>query len=160
MIYIKGKRLTMTKATEQDASIMSKTEASPENAAYVCRWSPKFRIKKMKDPDILQFIILDENNEHVGFAIFSNMKNHLNEIELKRIIITKKGSGYGKEAIHLLQDLAFNKFCTRCMVVKTRAFNARAQHLYKITGFVPDMPDPCTCFHMTKEDYDRQRAEA
>ena len=94
-----------------------------------------------------------EDGTPIGFIIFRNMADVQTKLELKRIAIMEKGKGYGKEALLLAQKLAFDVFETKHLYLGTRANNVRAQNIYKATGFVPDMPDPCTKFHITEEDY-------
>lgn len=67
--------------------------------------------------------------------------------------IIEKGKGYGKEALYLAQKLAFEVFGTEYFFLGTREHNLRAQSIYKATGFIPAMPDPCTQFYITDEDY-------
>lgn len=74
-------------------------------------------------------------------------------MQLKRIVVIEKGKGYGKEALQLAQKLAFEVFGTKYLYLGTKAENLRAQSIYKATGFLPDMPDPCTQFHISLEDY-------
>lgn len=74
-------------------------------------------------------------------------------LELKRIAIMEKGKGYGKEALHLAQKLAFEVFGTKYFYLGTKENNLRAQSIYKATGFIPNMPDPCTQFYMTEKEY-------
>ena len=38
--------------------------------------------------------------------------------------------------------------------------NLRAQAIYTATGFVPDMPNPCTQFPMGVEEYGKMRSDA
>lgn len=59
--------------------------------------------------------------------IFRDMAKVKERMGLKRIAITEKG--------------------------RDTAENLRAQAVYKQTGFLPDMPDPCTQFHISLEDY-------
>ena len=63
------------------------------------------------------------------------------------------GKGYGKEALYLAQKLAIEIWGTKCLYLGTKEANLRAQSIYKATGFVADMPDPCTQFHMGVEEY-------
>ena len=76
-------------------------------------------------------------------------------VQLKRIAIIDKGKGYGKEILRMAQKMAFEIWNTKRLYLSTKEENLRAQSIYKSAGFVPDMPDPCTCFHMDREDYER-----
>lgn len=150
---IKGERLTIRKANIADADFMHSVELDEENSPWVGNWPLGFRIAKFGDRDFLQVIIEKENGTPVGFMIFCDMVKVKERMQLKRIAVIEKGKGYGKEALQLAQKLAFEVFGTKYLYLGTKAENLRAQSIYKSTGFLPDMPDPCTQFHISLEDY-------
>lgn len=124
------------------------------NAIAVANWPLGWRVAKFGDDDFLQTIIEKHSGEPIGFIIFRNMLHKEEAMELKRIAIMEKGKGYGKEALYLAQKLAFDIFCTEKLYLSTKLSNLRAQAIYKLTGFIPEMPDPCDHFHMNREDYE------
>lgn len=150
---IRGDRMVIRKACIADADYMSDVERDSDNSPWVANWPLGWRIAKFGDRDFLQTIIEKEDGTPIGFIIFRNMADVKTKLELKRIAIMEKGKGYGKEALLLAQKLAFDVFETKHLYLGTRENNVRAQNIYKATGFVPDMPDPCTKFHITEKDY-------
>lgn len=154
---IRGKRLVIRKAHISDADFMRSVELDEDNSPWVANWPLGWRIAKFGDNDFLQAIIEKEDGTAIGFIIFRDMLIKESKIQLKRIAIMEKGKGYGKEALHLVQELAFNVFATKQLYLSTKQNNLRAQRIYKATGFIPDMPDPCTKFHITDEDYRKSR---
>ena len=147
-ILIKGDRLTIRKACIEDAEFMRSVELDEDNSPWVADWPLGWRIAKFGDEDFLQTIIEREDGTPIGFIIFCDMKAVKEQFQLKRIAIIDKGKGYGKEALLLAQKLAFEVFGTKCLYLGTKEANLRAQSIYKATGFIPDMPDPCTRFHI------------
>lgn len=150
---IKGERLTIRTANISDAEFMSLVELDEDNAPWVGHWGLGWRIAKFGDKDFLQTVIEKEDCKPIGLIIFCDMLNMKNRIQLKRIAITDKGRGYGKEALYLAQKLAFEVFGTKYLYLGTKENNLRAQSIYKATGFIPDMPDPCTKFYITDKEY-------
>ena len=150
---IRGKRIVIRKANIEDADFMHAVELDEENAPWVGNWSLGWRIAKFGDKDFLQTIIEKEDGTPIGIIIFCDMLYLKTKLQLKRIAITEKGKGYGKEALYLAQKLAFEVFGTKYLYLGTKENNLRAQSIYKATGFIPDMPDPCTQFHITDKDY-------
>ncbi|MBQ9764981.1 MAG: GNAT family N-acetyltransferase [Lachnospiraceae bacterium] len=150
---IKGERIVIRKANIADADFMSDVERDSDNSPWVANWPLGWRIAKFGDKDFLQTILEKEDGTPIGFIIFRNMADVQTKLELKRIAIIEKGKGYGKEALLLAQKLAFDVFGTKYLYLGTREANVRAQNIYKTTGFIPDMPDPCTKFHITEKDY-------
>lgn len=152
-IIIQGERLVIREAHIEDSEFMSNVECHEDNSPWVANWPLGWRVAKFGDPDFLQVIVEREDGTPIGFVIFRDMLNKENAVQLKRIAIIDKGKGYGKETLHLAQKMAFEIFGTKRLYLGTKLENLRAQSIYKATGFTPDMPDPCTGFHMNREDY-------
>ena len=147
-VLIQGERLTIRKACIEDADFMKSVELDEDNSPWVANWPLGWRIAKFGDEDFLQTIIEREDGTPIGFIIFCDMRAVKEQMQLKRIAINDKGKGYGKEALLLAQKLAFEVFGTKTLYLGTKEANIRAQSIYKATGFIPDMPDPCTRFHI------------
>ena len=156
-ILVESDRLVIREAHIDDSDFMSGVEQDADNCPWVANWPLGFRIAKFGDADFLQVIVERRDGTPIGFIIFRDMLNKETAVQLKRIAILDKGKGYGKEALHLAQKLVFEVFDTQRLYLTTKKENFRAQSIYKATGFVADMPDPCTSFHIDREDYDRIR---
>lgn len=158
-VLIKGRRLTIRRACIADSDFMSAAELEEDNSPWIGHWPLGWRIARFGDDNFLQTMIEKENGAPVGFIIFCDMADRSEKIRLKRIVITEKGKGYGKEALYLAQRLAFDIFGTKYLYLSTKKENFRAQSVYKAAGFVPDKPDPCTRFHLSMEDYNERGQE-
>lgn len=156
-VLISGERLTIRKATLDDVDFMRSVELHPDNSDWVAHWPLGWRIAKFGDPDFLQTIVEREDGTPIGIIIFCDMYFRNERVQLKRIAILDKGKGYGKEALRLVQKLAFEVFGTKYLYLSTREQNLRAQSIYKKTGFIPETPDPCVRFHIALEDYEKQQ---
>lgn len=154
-VLIEGERLVLRKACIEDAEFMSRVEKDADNSPWVANWPLGWRIAKFGDGNFLQTILEKKDGTPIGFIIFCDMMNKEKRLQLKRIAIIEKGRGYGKESLYLAQKLAFEVWGTKCLYLGTKEANLRAQSIYKATGFVPDMPDPCTQFHMGVEEYEK-----
>ncbi len=148
---IRGERIVIRKANIADADFMSAVELDSDNSTWVGHWPLGWRIAKFGDDDFLQTIIEKGDGTPIGIIIFHDMLSVNTKLELKRIAILEKGKGYGMEALLLAQKFAFDVLGTRYLYLTTRPTNVRAQNIYKATGFTPEMPDPCTRFHIEKK---------
>lgn len=157
-VLIEGDRLVIRKAHIADADFMCSVELNEDNSPWVANWPLGWRVARFGDPDFLQVILELKDGTPIGFIIFRDMLTKEHAVQLKRIAIIDKGKGYGKEALHLAQKLAFDIFCTKRLYLSTKLENLRAQSIYKATGFTPEMPDPCNCFHMDLADYKEKLA--
>ncbi len=152
-VVIQGERLIIREANIDDSEFISDVERDEDNSPWVANWPLGWRVAKFGDEDFLQVIIELNDGTPIGFIIFREMLSKEKAVELKRIAIIDKGKGYGKEALYLAQKMAFEIFHTQRLHLSTKMSNLRAQSIYKATGFVADMPDPCTSFHMDRDDY-------
>lgn len=150
---IRGERLVIRKARISDADFMQSVELNPDNAPWVANWPLGWRISKLGSEEFLQTVIEKVDGTPIGLLIFRGMRTVQEKLELKRIALIEKGKGYGKEALYLAQKFAFEVLETPYLYLGTKENNLRAQSIYKATGFTQDMPDPCTSFHITAEDY-------
>ena len=66
----------------------------------------------------------------------TGLKNPNHKIELKRLIITDKGKGYGKETLRLIKSLTFGQLGAHRLWLDVRSNNPRAKHVYESEGFV------------------------
>jgi diamine N-acetyltransferase len=129
--------LRETKVEDLDYVLL--TETYPENKQYVGQWEYAKHNLALKDGDILHIIIEDcTNHKSVGYAILAGIKNQNKALELRRIVISEKGNGYGKSTLSLLKELAFEKFDFNRLWLDVRLKNERAQSVYKLTGFVEE----------------------
>lgn len=106
---IKSKRLYLEKAKTTDIEAIMYMEQAKENRNFVWQGTYKEHEEEIINEDFYFFVIKEkENNETVGFVL-SHLDNKSDRFELRRLVITKKGMGYGKEVMHALLEFAFEK---------------------------------------------------
>lgn len=79
-------------------------------------------------------IFTKPNNELIGHVILADIKTK--QIEFRRIVISKKGLGYGNHAIKLIKEICYEKFNADKIWLDVYSDNIRAIKLYKKYGFV------------------------
>lgn len=57
-------------------------------------------------------------------------------IEFKRLVVTRKGAGYGRAAVRLVKRAAFERQNAHRLWLDVLDFNVRARRLYETEGFV------------------------
>ena len=89
------------------------------------------------NPNVLHLLALDKrDNRLIGFAILTGLPNPNYRIELKRLVITDKGKGYGKGTLSLIKSLTFGQLGAHRLWLDVRSNNPRARHVYESEGFV------------------------
>ena len=106
---IETKRLYIMDATEADIETIIELESHKDNRNFV--WIGTFEQHKaeIEDKNHLLFVFKrKEDNLTVGFALIRlDFKSEI--FELRRIAISDKGLGYGKEAMKALMKYAFEE---------------------------------------------------
>jgi len=147
-------RLRLRTANIDDYDFINMAERDKDSTNWVGNWSLCTRIEKFGDNNFLQTIVETNEGISVGFIDFRDML-HDTQMELKRVVITDKGKGYGKEAMYLSQKFAFEVLGKNRLYLDTKADNLRAQHVYHSTGFTLVNPENIAYFHIFKEDYSK-----
>jgi len=145
-------RLRLRTANIEDYDFIDIAERDEDSTSWVGNWPLGLRIEKFGDNNFFQTIVETDESRAVGFIDFRDML-HDTQVELKRIVITEKGRGYGKEAMYLSQKFAFEFLNRDRLHLATKVENVRAQHVYHSTGFTLTNPDNIASFHIFKDDY-------
>jgi diamine N-acetyltransferase len=129
-----------------DLDYVLAAEQNQENNLYVTSWSREQHVETLTNPNFAHLIVeiepiektnqLDTLDVRVGYIILQGLENPHQNIELVRLVITKKGQGYGRGTIELIKEIAFNKYQAHRLWLDVKEFNYRAQSLYKSAGFV------------------------
>ncbi|MEO0934330.1 MAG: GNAT family protein, partial [Cyanobacteria bacterium J06641_2] len=94
-------------------------------------------IESLSNNDIAHFIIERiTDNYPVGYTILKGLTDFNQTIELKRIVITEKGKGYGRETLQLIKKLSFEDFSAHRLQLDVKGKNLRAKKLYESEGFI------------------------
>ena len=112
---IETANLKIIEAREEDIKDIMEMEEHEENRNFIWQGTYEQHLNEIMDKNYLLLIFKrKEDNKTVGFAL--NYLDYKSEkFELRRIAVTVKGSGYGREALNALikytfEDLEFNKF--------------------------------------------------
>jgi len=134
IIKIMGIRLRETKET--DISFVSDAERDPSNSLYVDQWDFSKHRDSLLESDIKHIIIeREEDHQPIGYVIMAGFSGRHKSAELKRLVITEKGKGHGKEALSLIQKMIFEELKFHRLWLDVRDHNEKAIELYKKKGF-------------------------
>ncbi len=117
-------------------------ERAPENLPFITPWERTQHDAAIRFPDFRHFII-EAGNEWsaspaVGFVILQGCRSPHKNLELKRIVIEKKGVGLGRTCVTQLTRMAFEDFGAHRFWLDVKSNNARAKHIYETLGFRED----------------------
>jgi diamine N-acetyltransferase len=120
-----------------DLAFVLQAEHDPANASFVEQWSHERHVAAVSDSDFAHRIIERQSDaQPVGYIILAGLKNVHQSLEFRRFVIADKGHGYGRAAVRLVKQLAFEQYRVHRLWLDVRAHNRRAQQLYQSEGFV------------------------
>ncbi len=129
--------LQLRPTTEGDLTFVVRTEQHPDNRPFIACWSDAQHADALHNRDISHLIVARTSDAcPVGYAIMAGVTNPHQSVELRRIVITEKGQGYGQRAIQLLQAYAFDILRAHRLWLDVKETNLRARHVYRAQGFL------------------------
>ena len=131
--------IRLLRTGENDLDFVLSAEQSAENRPFVSEWRRAQHLDALTSPDVLHLIIENiADASRVGYVILAGLADTNQNLELRRIVVTDKGKGYGKEALRLVKRLAFEELKAHRLWLDVKEHNLRARHLYESEGFVAE----------------------
>lgn len=126
-------RPTMT----SDLAYVLSLENDEENLAFITPWERTQHEAAIRFPDFRHFIIEGgEAMNAIGFLILIGCRSQHQSLELKRMVVQAKGSGFGRAALRVAKKVAFDDLGAHRLWLDVKARNSRAKALYDTEGFV------------------------
>ena len=129
-------RLRPTK--DSDLDFVLGAEQNAENRLFVSEWTREEHHEAFENKDLSHLIIETFDGERVGYIILAGLENANKSVEFRRIVVTEKTCGYGKQALRLVKKIAFEELKAHRLWLDVKEQNARARHVYKAEGFQAD----------------------
>lgn len=135
---ISTKRLKILAAEIEDIEWIMNIEHNPDNRDFIWQGTYDEHLHEIKDPNyyLLKFLEPDQDRI-VGYSLI-HLDHHSDIFELRRIAITAKGEGYGREAINALIQYAFESMTINRFWLDVYPDNHVAISLYESLGMVKE----------------------
>jgi ribosomal-protein-alanine N-acetyltransferase len=135
---IETKRLYIINATEADIETIIKLESHKDNRNFLWTGTYEEHKAEIEDKNHLLFVFKrKEDNLIVGYALIRlDFKSEI--FELRRIAVSKKRMGYGKEAMSALLKFAFEDMNTNRFWLDVYPDNLVGIKLYEELGMHRD----------------------
>ncbi|MBW4697803.1 MAG: GNAT family N-acetyltransferase [Aphanocapsa lilacina HA4352-LM1] len=131
------KTISLRPTTEADLDFVLAQEQSPDNRPYIRQWSADEHRARLLAPDWAHLVIESEDAV-VGYLILHGLRNPDDSLCLKRIVIARKGEGFGRQAVQQVKRFAFEQVGFHRLWLEVKDFNAAARHLYTSEGFLAE----------------------
>ena len=110
-------------------------ERRPGYEYFVGRWPEEKHRAFMAHPEFT-YLVADDADEPVGFAILHEWILRPQNLYLKRIAVHDADKGYGRRVLAALNDWVFSETKTHRFWLEVVEHNLRARHIYEQLGFV------------------------
>ena len=132
-------RLRLRPTMSSDLDFVISVEQDPGNREFITPWDRTQHEGAIRFPDFRHFIVeAGDGYPSAGFVILQGCRNPHRSIELKRIVLMRKGQGIGRACLRLLAQMAFRDLGAHRFWLDVKARNERAQRLYRSEGFVEE----------------------
>ncbi len=130
-------RVRLRPTMGSDLEFVVSLESDPANLPFITPWDRTQHEAAIRFPDFRHFIIEGGPGlEPVGFLILIGCRSQHQSLELKRMVVSSKGAGYGRAALRVAKKVAFDDLAAHRVWLDLKAGNSRAQALYDGEGFV------------------------
>lgn len=126
-----------------DLDYVASVEHDPANRPFITPWERTQHEGALRFADCRHFIIetgsnADSAGTRDGFVIVQGCRNPHRSIELKRLVLQRKGLGLGRQCVRLLKRMAFRDLHAHRCWLDVKSLNTRALQLYASEGFVEE----------------------
>lgn len=106
------------------------------DAQWICPYTEVEHLRCIQHADEHHTSIREKgSNELIGFILLKGLTNRNWSLEFRRIVISKKGRGYGRQCIQWIKRFCFEELGFHRLWLDVFTDNQRAQHLYLSEGF-------------------------
>ena len=119
---------------EADLNYILTAEHAEDNRPFIIPWTREQHLQAIADRNCAHLIA--EANTKVGYVIIAGLLDSNQSVEVRRIVITDKGHGYGRAVVTLIKKLVFDVYKAHRLWLDVKEHNGRAQALYQKCGFV------------------------
>ena len=138
-LRVPAARLRLRPTMLSDLDFVASVEQDPANRPYITPWERVQHEGAIRFPDFRHFIVeAGDGYASCGFVILQGCRNPHRSIELKRIVLQRKGQGLGRACVRQLARMAFRDLGAHRFWLDVKLANVRAQALYLSEGFVEE----------------------
>jgi len=130
------KRLTIRPTIEDDLREVIDMEGSDDNTPYIRQWSFEMHRNAIRDDNMAHMVVMKKGTETIiGYIILIGLKNPDRSLEFKRMVISEKGQGYGRETFQFVKKIFFEDYHFHRIWLEVMDINKRGFHIYESEGY-------------------------
>lgn len=132
-------RVQLRHTESRDIATLVAFEQDPANASFIRLWTPAQHEAGIANPNIGHFVVREtESGTMIGHVILVGLESDDHNLEFKRIVITTKGRGLGRDTVRAIKKFTFETLGFHRLWLEVVTTNGRAKALYASEGFVDE----------------------
>ena len=120
-----------------DLDFVLEHEHSPAATPYIAVWTLEQHLEAIASPSV-DHLLITAAGEPAGYAIYLDLDHPFGSLQLKRIVVSRRGEGIGRAAIALLVERGFREHGAHRIWLDMVTTNAPARRVYEAAGFVEE----------------------
>ncbi len=129
-------QIQLRRTTQDDLAFVLAAQSADDNRPFITLWPEARHRAALADADAEHFIVEARSEDRpVGFVLIRGLQNEARSVELKRVVVTVKGKGYGRAAVRAVMQRAFGTLAAHRLWLDVKAHNLRARAVYEKEGF-------------------------
>lgn len=109
-------------------------EQDPDTVGFIMPDTMEKHRREFDRDNVVYKSVYDARDEHVGFVIFA-IDTANASLEFRRVVISRKGRGFGKRVVALVDAVAADEFGCRRIWLDVFADNVIGRHIYEASGY-------------------------
>jgi RimJ/RimL family protein N-acetyltransferase len=130
--------MKLRSAVAKDIHFILNQETREDYQIFIERWSPDEHLSNLKNPNKGYWMIENNQDKTLGYAILSDLTSIHRCICLQRFVIAQPGQGQGKIALKLIMEKVFKDYKAHRFWLDVFEDNHRARHVYQSLGFTEE----------------------
>lgn len=133
---IESEKIIFLETDINDIEKIISIEKDKDNKEYIFSWSKERHNEAIKNSEEMHITIKSKtDDEIIGYVLLSSIGDINGSIEFRRIAISKKGRGYGRDSIKLIKKLSFEIQKCHRLWLDVYDDNYKALNLYLSENF-------------------------
>lgn len=129
--------IALRPARPDDLAYIQALEKQFADLGFVGSDRAELHERRMADSDSA-YLVIERDRQPFGFVILCGLNSPNRSIELKRIVVSEPGSGFGREALRLTIRMAFEQLSADRLWLDVFSDNERARRAYRAAGFTEE----------------------
>lgn len=137
IIIMNTEKIIVKETAEENIDRIIEIERS--NSEFIGQYDFEGHHNAIQDSDCRHLSIFDRSDDNlVGYIILFGLNDPNDAIEFRRIAISRKRLGFGKDAVQIVKTICFSELKKHRLHLSVFSDNSNAIKLYEALGFVKE----------------------